>query len=275
LEAAVAEIRRGKEELQRDRRQLAAERECPALLLVGGLGTRLRSVLPASPKPLAPLGQTPFLRILVKQLSSQGIRRLILCTGHLGAKIEEEFGAGRELGVRIEYSRELSPLGTAGAVKFAERHVDGCSEFIVMNGDSFLELDFAQMLSFHREHGGLISIAVRSVADAARYGTVQADDKLRVIGFREKTEEQGPGLINGGVYVFDREVFEYIPGGSVSLERDIFPKMLEFGVYAFEQHGLFVDIGTPEDYARAQTIGSSLREAADSKPQLGRSQSHP
>jgi NDP-sugar pyrophosphorylase family protein len=231
--------------------------------------------MPASPKTLAPVGPTPFLRILVNQLSSQGIRRIILCTGYLAAKIEEEFGSGRELGVTIGYSRESSPLGTAGAVKFAERHVDGCSEFIVMNGDSFLELDFAQMLSFHREHGGPISIAVRSVADAARYGTVQTDDKLRVTGFREKTGEQTPGLINGGVYVFDREVFGYIPDGPASLERDIFPKMLEFGVYVFEQQGLFIDIGTPEDYARAQAIGESLREAADSKLQLGRTESRP
>ena len=152
------------------------------------MGTRLQSVLPATPKPLAPVGNAPFLRLLVQQLRSQGIRRLVMCTGHLAAQVEEEFGDGHEWDVAIDYSKESRPLGTAGAVKFAERYLSEVSDFLVMNGDSFLELDFRQLLSFHREHGGMMSMAVRRVPDAARYGTVQLDTNNRVIGFSEKSE---------------------------------------------------------------------------------------
>lgn len=239
------------------------EQEVPVLLLVGGLGTRLQSVLPNSPKPLAPLGSTPFLRLLVEQLSSQGFRHLIMCTGHLAAQIEQEFGDGGQMDVVIDYSRESNPLGTAGAVKLAERYLSGAPEFVVMNGDSFLEVDFAQLLRFHRDHGGMASMAARRVPDAARYGTLEVDDQLRVTAFREKTGERAPGLINGGVYVFNRELLRYIPDGvPASLEQDIFKRVLRHGVYASEQQGIFIDIGTPEDYARAQTLYESLQTAA-------------
>ena len=98
-----------------------------------------------------------------------------MCTGHLADQIEEEFGDGHKWDVAIEYSKESRPLGTAGAVKFAERYLRQASDFLVMNGDSFLEIDFRQLIRFHREHGGLVSMAVRRVPDAARYGTVQLD----------------------------------------------------------------------------------------------------
>jgi len=234
----------------------------PALLLVGGRGTRLQSVLPSTPKPLAPVGDTPFLQLLVRQLRSQGVRRMVMCTGHLAAQVEEEFGDGHKWDVTIDYSKEPRPLGTAGAVKFAERFLGQGSEFLVTNGDSFLELDIRQFIRFHRDHGGIISMAVRRMPDATRYGTVQTDTSNRVIGFREKTGAQLPGIINGGVYIFNRAVLRHIPNGPVSLERDVFPRLLEQGVYAFEQHGMFIDIGTPEDYARAQTLCQSLYKAA-------------
>jgi D-glycero-alpha-D-manno-heptose 1-phosphate guanylyltransferase len=234
----------------------------PALLLVGGLGTRLRSVLPCTPKPLARVGDAPFLRLLVRQLRSQGFRHLIMCSGHLGTQVQEELGDGHELDVEIEYSREPRPLGTAGAVKFAEGYLSGVSDFVVMNGDSFLELDFTRFLSFHRERGGIMSMAARKVANAARYGSVQSDAKNRVTGFVEKSENQGAGLINGGVYIFERAILRQIPDGSASLEKDVFPNLLQSGVYAFEQGGVFIDIGTPEDYARAQTLYQDLYQAA-------------
>ena len=109
-------------------------------------------------------------------------------------------------------------------------------------------------------------MAMRSVADAARYGTVEVDSDSRVTAFNEKTGVQSPGVINGGVYVFNHEVLGYIPDGPVSLEKDVFPRILERGVYALEQQGMFIDIGTPEDYARAQTLYGNLREAAKAKP---------
>jgi NDP-sugar pyrophosphorylase family protein len=242
--------------------QLDPAENTPAVLLVGGMGTRLQPILASTPKPLARVGNMPFLELLVLQLQSQGVRRMVMCTGHLAGQIEEEFGNGRKWGVAIGYSKEPRPLGTAGAVKFAETHLQQASDFLVMNGDSFLELDFRQFLRFHRAHGGLISMAVRRVPDAARYGTVQLDAHDRVVAFAEKTGAQAPGIVNGGVYVFDRAILEHIAQGPASLERDVFPLLLERGVYAFEQHGMFIDIGTPEDYARAQALSSSLCKAA-------------
>jgi D-glycero-alpha-D-manno-heptose 1-phosphate guanylyltransferase len=239
-----------------------AEQDTPAFLLVGGLGTRLQSVLPSTPKPLARVGNMPFLELLVLQLRSQGIRRIVMCTGHLAGQIEQEFGDGNKWGVAIHYSRESQPLGTAGAVKLAEGYLKLASDFLVMNGDSFLELDLRQFVQFHREHGGLVSMAVRKVPDAARYGTVRMDANHRVVGFSEKTGVAAPGVINGGVYVFNRAVLDQVPQGPASFEKDVFPQVLEQGVYALEQHGMFIDIGTPEDYARAQTLCQSLYQAA-------------
>jgi D-glycero-alpha-D-manno-heptose 1-phosphate guanylyltransferase len=241
--------------------QPAPEETC-AVLLVGGLGTRLRSTVPSTPKPLAPIGNVSFLELVVRQLQSQGVRRLVMCTGYLAGQIEDEFGDGHEWGVSIRYSREICPLDTAGAVKLAERCLPDDPDFLVLNGDSFLEIDFHQFIRFHRAHGGLISIAVRKVDNSARYGTVQVDSSHRVTGFTEKSATQGPGLVNGGVYVFNRAVLQHIPDGPASLERGIFPRLLKNGVYAFEQNGTFIDIGTPEDYLRAQGLQDTLYRAA-------------
>lgn len=246
-----------------------ALRDTHAVLLVGGMGTRLQSVVPSTPKPLAPVGNKSFLQLLVRQLRSQGIRNLVMCTGYLADQIEEEFGNGHDWDVAIHYSKEPQALGTAGAVKLAERYLPSNSDFFVMNGDSFLELDFRQFIRFHREHGGLISIAVRKVENAMRYGTVELEKPNRIIAFTEKTGRQAPGIVSGGVYVFNRAVLQHIPDGPASLEKDVFPGLLKHGVYAFEQHGMFIDIGTPEDYARAQELCDSLNRAALRKPQIG------
>ena len=236
--------------------------QIPAVLLVGGMGTRLQPVLPSTPKPLAPVGGVPFLELLVRQVRSQGIRRLVLCTGHRAEQIEDVFGDGRKWDVAIEYSRESRPLGTAGALKFAERLLMPWAEFLVMNGDSFLEFEVPRFQLFHRHHGGLVSMAVRRVPDASRYGMVQLDTHQRVTGFSEKKNIGAPGIVNGGVYLLKQSVLRHIPDGPASLEKDIFPRLLEYGVYAAEQEGMFIDIGTPEDYARAEAIRESLCQAA-------------
>jgi D-glycero-alpha-D-manno-heptose 1-phosphate guanylyltransferase len=233
-----------------------------AVLLVGGIGTRLRSVVPSAPKPLASVGNRPFLELLVRQLRHQGIRRLVMCTGHLADQIENEFGDGHELGVEIEYSKEPHALGTAGAVKLARHHLQSDPDFVVMNGDSFLEIDFSRLILYHREQGGLVSMAVVAVQNAQRYGTVQVNAAHRVTGFAEKSGSAAPGLVNAGVYVFNRAIFEHIPEGPASLERDVFPQILDHGICALEQRGMFIDIGTPEDYARAQAICDRLCDAA-------------
>lgn len=239
-----------------------AQEDISAVLLVGGIGTRLQSVISSTPKPLAPVGDAPFLQLLVRQLRSQGIRRLVMCTGYLADQVENEFGDGRRWDVEIVYSKELSPLKTAGALKLAECYLAQDKDFLVLNGDSFLEMDFHEFIRLHRDHGGLITVAAREVPDAARYGTLQLDANNRIIGFREKMGASVEGIINGGVYAFRRSIFEHIPEGPASLETDIFPRLLEHGVHAVEQQGMFIDIGTPEDYTRAQTLCQSLYQAA-------------
>jgi NDP-sugar pyrophosphorylase family protein len=178
-----------------------------------------------------------------------------MCTGYLGDQIESSFGDGRAWDVSIEYSKEEMPLGTAGAVKLAKRYLGDTPEFLVLNGDSFLEVDFQSLMAFHRGHDGAVAtMAVLQVENASRYGTVHVEASGRVTGFAEKTGSETPGVVNGGIYVFNHSVLNYIPEGPASLERDVFPRLLDQGVYAQEQHGTFIDIGTPADYARAQQL---------------------
>lgn len=232
------------------------------MLLVGGMGTRLQSVLPSTAKPVAPLGDITFLELLILQLTAQGIRRLVMCTGHRAEQIESICGDGRKWGMAIEYSREAQPLGTGGALKSAEALLLESPEFMVANGDSFLDFELTEFLQFHRRHDGFLSLATRRVADASRYGAVEVDEHKRVVRFCEKNNSGLPGVVNGGVYLFDRTALQHFPHGPSSLERDIFPRLLNYGVYAAEQSGMFIDIGTPEDYARAQMLAKTLREAA-------------
>lgn len=225
-----------------------------AVLLVGGKGTRLRSVVASTPKPLASIGGQPFLRLLVRQLRDQGVRSLIMCTGYMADQIEDEFADGRDWDVDIEYSRESEPLGTAGAIRLAGNHLRDVDSFLVLNGDSFLQLDFNRLLGFHREHEGIVTLAAVEVEDASRYGTLLIDNNRRVTAFAEKTGRPGRAVVNAGVYVCDPAIFDYIPLGQSSLEKDVFPKLLGRGVYALAHKGIFIDIGTPEDYALAQQL---------------------
>lgn len=229
-----------------------------AVLLVGGLGTRLRSVVPSLPKALASVGDRPFLEVLIRQLGAQGIHQLVMCTGYLAERIEEVFQDGSALGVHIEYSKEASPLGTGGALKFAQSFVQQESEFLVLNGDSFLEINFNELISFHRKYRSSATIAVVPVQNASRYGTVQVGVDGRVLGFAEKAGTNSPGIVNAGVYVFAGTVLAQIPEGPASLEKDVFPLLLPQGVHALEQQGVFIDIGTPDDYERAKRMFDHL-----------------
>jgi NDP-sugar pyrophosphorylase family protein len=237
-------------------------KDMKAVLLVGGLGKRLRSVVSSTPKPLASVGDRPFLELIVQQLRYQGIRHLVLCTGYHAHEIEKELGDGSAWGVTIEYSKEPRLMGTAGAVKFAEPLLRDVSDFLVMNGDSFMETDFRELIQFHRKSGGVASMAVIRMKNEMRYGAVQVNAGGRVIGFAEKIGGDPTGFVNAGIYVFNHAILERIPEGPVSLERDVFPKLLDCGVYASEQYGLFIDIGTPEDYGRAQGLCKRLHEVA-------------
>jgi NDP-sugar pyrophosphorylase family protein len=231
------------------------------VLLVGGLGTRLRSAVPSLPKTLASVGDKPFLELLVRQLGGQELRELVMCTGYLAEQIQEVFQDGSDFGAAIEYSKESVPLGTAGALKLAQRYVQNESEFLVINGDTFLEIDFNEFIFSHRKHGGLATMAVVPVDNSSRYGTVKVGSDGRILGFLEKTGQNAPGIINAGVYVFSNAALALIPHGPVSLERDVFPLLMDQGFYAIEQRGMFIDIGTPDDYERAKKMSDRLAAA--------------
>jgi mannose-1-phosphate guanylyltransferase len=237
-------------------------KDTKAVLLVGGLGARLRSVVGCTPKPLASVGDRPFLELLIRQLHCQGIRDLVLCTGYLAHEIEKQLGNGDAWDIGIEYSKEPSPLGTGGAVKFAEPLLRQTSHFLVMNGDSFMDIDLRELIRFHQKSGGVATMAVLRLKNEMRYGTVQVAAGGRVNGFTEKSDDDPTAFVNAGIYVFNRTIFRHIPAGPVSLERDVFPKLIDYGVYAAEQNGIFIDIGTPEDYARAQVLCNRLYEVA-------------
>src|SRR5258707_1449193 len=180
------------------------EKNLKAVLLTGGLGTRLRSIVSSAPKPMATVGDRPFLELLLKQLRSQNIRRVVLCTGYLSQEIEKALGDGRSSDVTIEYSKEPFALGTAGAVKLAESFLLDVPDFVVMNGDSFMEIDFRELIRFHSQTYGIATMAVLQMKNKMRYGTVQVTSGGRVSGFAEKSGSDSEGFVNAGIYVFDR-----------------------------------------------------------------------
>lgn len=225
------------------------------LLLVGGLGLRLRPIVADRPKPMATFDQKPFLAYQLAHLRSQGFKRVVLCAGFMAEQVEQYFGAGNEYGIQIEYSVEYRLLGTAGAIKNAARFIDGT--FVVCNGDSFLDLDFTQLVASHtawcREDASVIAtIAAVTVSDASAYGSLQIDECSCVRSFVEKGK-LGPGWVNGGAYVFEPELLQYIPvEEEVSLEKTVFPLLLNQGrrLFCYPFDGFFIDIGTPEGHQR-------------------------
>lgn len=229
--------------------------EYQTLIIAGGLGTRLKRSYGAGPKCLAPVNGRPFLEYLLWQLRNAKAKEVILCVGHGADQIESWLEDGRRFDLKVTYSREEKPLGTGGALKHAERHLNG-ADFIAMNGDSFVEIDILEMYRRHVKNRALATLALVSCPDAERYGSVRLNARREVEQFREKnsdTDKLHSELINAGVYVFQRRLMDYIiPGEFVSLERSILPTLLGKGIYGFETGGYFIDIGIPQDYQRAQ-----------------------
>jgi D-glycero-alpha-D-manno-heptose 1-phosphate guanylyltransferase len=223
-----------------------------AIILAGGLGTRLQSTVPDLPKPLAPVAGKPFLEYLLKYLNHYGFTRVIISVGYMADKIKNQFGASYE-NLKIKYAEEKTKLGTGGALKFALRHCES-DHVLVLNGDSFFEINLQDFFFFHSHYSGMFSIATRLVENAARYGTIETEED-EIIAFREKTGENKPGLINCGVYIVDHHFFiDNCPDSeSFSLETDFLSQHLnDFGFFAYAEEGYFIDIGIPEDYERAQ-----------------------
>ena len=219
-------------------------------MLAGGFGTRLREVVPDLPKPMAPVAGRPFLEILLNWLARNGFTRVILSLGYQAEKIVAHFGTSYS-GLELVYEIEAKPLGTGGAIRQASMHCTG-SHFFVFNGDSYLDLEVAEVEAWWQRHRRPV-IVVRAVADTTRYGRLETKGN-QVVAFTGQGSP-GPGLINGGCYVFETDQLQDWPlEHAFSIETDYFPneiKKRRFDV--FQAQGQFIDIGVPEDYARAQT----------------------
>jgi D-glycero-alpha-D-manno-heptose 1-phosphate guanylyltransferase len=234
----------------------ARETAIHAFILCGGFGTRLRSVLDDRPKSMALISGIPFLQLLIEKLKSQKVGEVILGTGYMAEKIESYFRSGNNLGIPIRYSREDEPLGTGGALKLAEEHLS--DPVLVLNGDSYATWDLPSMLDLFTAKAAAMVIAIQAVKDVARYGNVVVDHEGRVTKFMEKGDCGGPGLINAGVYLLQKQVVNDLPQRTaISLEKDVFPRLLSDRVYGLVCKGPFVDIGIPEELHRAQTLLTS------------------
>jgi len=228
-----------------------------AIVLAGGLGTRLRSVVADLPKAMAPVNGRPFLAYLLDRLITAGFDTAILAVGHMSDKIREHFG-DRYRSLPLRYSVEPEPLGTGGAIKLAMTHADSSTGFVV-NGDTYLELDYGAMLADHQRASSCLTIAVHTVSEAGRYGALDIDAG-HIRGFLEKGR-LGPGSINAGVYLLSPKLLDRYPlPPAFSFETDLLmPHVKEIAPLAFQTRGIFIDIGVPEDYARAQTLFRPLQ----------------
>lgn len=223
-----------------------------AVILAGGLGTRLQSVLRDVPKPLAPVAGRPFLTWLLDELAVQGIRHVVLATGHLGDQIETLLGSNWR-GMSLGYSREQQPLGTGGAIALAAERVEG-DAFFVLNGDTALQMDYADFDRAVASSGARLGVALAQVPDAARYGAVRLNGD-RLAGFAEK-KSVGAGLINAGVYRIQRSLLaDYLRAGNFSFEHEVLvPAVMREPVIGYTRTRGFIDIGVPEDFHRAQSM---------------------
>ncbi len=219
-----------------------------AILLAGGLGTRLRSVVNDRPKPMALIGDKPFMEYVVHELSRCGIDEIIFAVGYKGSMVEEYFGDGSRFGVKVSYAYEEELLGTAGAIRNAGRFVTE-DTFFVLNADTFYQMDYGRLIQVKEEHELEMALVLREVADISRYGAAVLDGAM-LAGFNEKRAESRPGTINGGVYLMNRELLAQIPEGKVSLENEMIPRWMAEGrrLGGFVNDGYFIDIGVPEDY---------------------------
>lgn len=220
-------------------------------ILAGGRGTRLRSVLPTRPKVLAPVRGRPFLTYLLDQLAAAGVREVVFCIGYMADRVEETLGDSYQA-IHLTYSREDEPLGTGGALRQALPFFPD-DPVLVMNGDSFMDADLAGYLRWFLQREREASLLLARVSDTSRFGRVTTDEEEQIWGFEEKGAPHGPGWINAGIYLLRKKIIHLIPvGRTFSLERELFPCLLEGRLYGYRSQGKFIDIGTPESYSQAE-----------------------
>ena len=221
------------------------------IVLAGGMGTRLKSVIDDIPKPMAPIGNIPFLTYLLRSMNAPFINKIIFSTGYRSEVIEQYFKEEFD-GLHLEYAREEEPLGTGGAIKMALSHTE-TETVMVLNGDTMFNINYEALLSFHRNRGADISIAMRKVENESRYGAMYIDEDGRVTEFAEKAYIDS-GYINGGIYLINKDLFTTLTlPEKFSLEHDLFAKhLVDLEIYGLPfDSSYFIDIGIPEDYERA------------------------
>jgi mannose-1-phosphate guanylyltransferase len=223
-----------------------------ALILAGGEGTRLRPLTSTIPKPVVPLANRPHLAFMIDWLRRHGVDEVILSCGFMADGVRRVLGEGQDLGVRIRYVEEPEPLGTGGALRYAGDLLQ--ERFLMLNGDVLSDLDLTAQLARHEATGATATLALYPVEDPSMYGLVRLNDDASVREFLEKpssdADELDSNLINAGAYVLERSVLDDMapPGTNSSIERDVFPKLVERGLYGFIGEGYWLDIGTPERY---------------------------
>ena len=226
--------------------------ERSAIILAGGLGTRLQGVVKDLPKPMAPINGKPFLTYLLDYLIYYGYTKVILSVGYLHEKIEDFF-RNRYKSIEIDYAVETEPLGTGGAIAFA---LEKCQSLnvLILNGDTIFRTDLAAFETFHLSKKGQFSMVLRHMPDVSRYGSVQTDNNDLITMFTEKGTASGEGLINGGIYLINKQLLSKHPmPQKFSFEKDLMEKIFDTEpLYGFRSDAYFIDIGIPEDYVRAQ-----------------------
>jgi NDP-sugar pyrophosphorylase family protein len=222
-----------------------------AIILAGGLGVRLRTMVPNQPKVLAKVQNRPFIEYLLEQLATAQIKNVVLCIGYLGEQIQEHFGKNYG-GMNILYSQELSPLGTAGALRLALPYCQS-ETVLAMNGDSYCDVKLTDFWNWYCQKRINRALLLTAMPDTQRYGQVQIDADGQILKFQEKAQSQGRGWINAGIYLFKQELLQSLPTQqTISLEQEVFPQWAGQGLYGYCHQGRFLDIGTPESYIQAE-----------------------
>ena len=221
------------------------------VILAGGFGTRLRTVVNNVPKPLSEVKGKPFLSWLMDYLIVSGFEKAVLSVGYMKEKIEDYY-ADSYNGLKILYAEESTPLGTGGGILNALQQIN-TDTFAVVNGDTMFKVDFSALEKLHFENKSDLTLAVRQIEDVSRYGSVEKNTNNQITHFNEKGTKQGIGLINGGIYIMNKELFSnFHTGDNFSFEKDIMEKeYLNKRFFAYESNAYFIDIGVPEDYFRA------------------------
>ncbi|RLG86734.1 MAG: NDP-sugar synthase [Thermoprotei archaeon] len=226
-----------------------------AIILTGGFATRLRPLTLTRPKSLLPILDKPLLDWIIEQLSRSGISNIILSVRYLAEMIKKRYGTGIDYGVSIDYAEEVKPLGDAGPIRYINELQELNETFLVIYGDVFSNVNYQEVINFHRKRGGIATIVLTEVEDPSRYGVAVLDEESRILKFVEKPpKEQAPSnTINAGVYVFEPEVIKYIPKRyPCKLAKEVIPKIVSEGLaYGYVYKGLWFDIGVPMDYLRA------------------------